>query len=201
VSRGQTLYKENGFGDRVVSYREIGFDDTTSNGSHDAVFWANPLHHMPDVQKAAEWSRRVLRNGGGFCMDEYVGPTRFQWTDRQMEEAKKIVRSIPRCFRVLLAEPFGEIRSEARKPTIAGMIVMDPSEAGDSGSICKSLGEFFSDAVIGDFGGIGFFLAMHDFLPNLDGEKQAEILWLLMLADELCIDLGESLYAAAIASK
>ncbi len=201
VKRGQALYGASGFGDRVVFRREIDFDDSASDGSYDVVFWHDSLHHMPNVQKAIEWSRRVLRNGGGFCMDEYVGPTRFQWTDRQMELATKILRSIPCCFRVLPGEPFGEIRSAARRPTIAEMIDMDPSEAVDSGSIRHSLNDFFPDATIREFGGIGFFLALHDFLPNLDGARDSGILRLAMLADELCIDMGESLYAAAVAAK
>ena len=45
---------------------------------------------MFDVNKALEWSRLILRKGGMFYMDDFVGPSRFQWSDSSLELASRI---------------------------------------------------------------------------------------------------------------
>jgi len=39
---------------------------------------------MLDTPVAIAWRRSVLHPGGAFVMDDFVGETRWQWTDKSL---------------------------------------------------------------------------------------------------------------------
>jgi SAM-dependent methyltransferase len=71
------------------------FHLATEPEQYDLVHWNNSLHHMLDVEPAIEWSWRVLKPGGLFYMDDFVGPDRFQWTPQMLLVATAVRQSDP----------------------------------------------------------------------------------------------------------
>lgn len=97
---------------------------------YDLVCWNNALHHMMDVPTAVEWSWRVLRMGGLFALDDFIGATRFQWPDEQLGFIEQMRRTLPE------------------------RLLVDPSEAADSERTLPAVRKFFPEAEITLTGGI-----------------------------------------------
>jgi SAM-dependent methyltransferase len=203
IARGRVLAESQGLSDQMTFHHleESVFESVGGSEIYDFVSWNDALHHMPDVFEAVAWSRKVLRNQGVFCMDEYVGPTRMQWSDAQLAAASSVRRSLHERYMAKPSEPFGGHSVKVKRPTIEEMIAMDPSEAVDSERIMSAVKEYFPQADIRDLGGVVFFLAMNEMSKNFDSDRDREILQLLMLVDQQLLDAGHSIYAVAIARK
>lgn len=52
----------------------------------DLVFAHSAVHHISRLEALFDAVHAALRPGGIFHLNEYVGPDRFQWTDRQIIE-------------------------------------------------------------------------------------------------------------------
>ncbi|MFT6906904.1 MAG: SAM-dependent methyltransferase [Oleiphilaceae bacterium] len=192
ISQGQALAEQRGVADRVRFHCADGFK---AKGPFDIVHWNDSLHHMPDVHEAVRWSRSVLAPEGIFYMDDYVGPNRFQWSDRTLEIANRIRQSFPDHY---LENPHAlgkMLPRTAARPLKKRVIEVDPSEAADSAEIISAIRSVFPSAKIWPTGGAILRIALTDVIHNLDEESDCHILELVALADEMC---GESHYACAL---
>ena len=72
--------------------------------SYDAV-WANAsMHHFDALEHVCEQISAALKPGGLFVLNEYVGPSRFQFPDRQKEIADLCLQLLPERYRRLMPE-------------------------------------------------------------------------------------------------
>ena len=192
-----------GLSDRVQLVQGDCFFYEFSEGV-DLVHWNNSLHHMLDTRRAVEWSFDILTPGGVFYMDDFVGPTRFQWSDEALRLGTRIRGILPKDY---LRNPYQEgsdIPAGVARPDPRKLEASDPSEAADSGGIIRSIRECFPDAKIKLTGGLIYHTTLNDILHNIDesDEKDRAILQLLLIIDELSLNSGvESQYAAALAVK
>lgn len=169
---------------------------------YDLVHWNNSLHHMMDVDKAVEWSRKVLKPGGLFYMDDFIGASRFQWPDRQIEIASR-VRSIFESSKYLTnpQKSDSSLPVKVRRPNLAKLIESDPSEAADSERIVEAIHKYFPNVEFKATGGVVYHLTLNDMLNNFDEREDKILLDLLLLIDELCTHLGQTHYGTALAFK
>jgi SAM-dependent methyltransferase len=200
IAKGKRNAQRAGLSDRV-SFREENPFEADAADCYDLVVWCDALHHMPDVDKALAWSRRVLREGGILFLSDFVGPTRFQWTDRSLGMAGAVRKALDPKFLVRRNEPFAYPPAEIRRPTVEDMIARDISEAWDSGNILASIAKHFPEATMYPAGGVVYFLALNSSIHNFHPERDRDILELLLLYDKMCIEAGESVYAAALGRK
>lgn len=149
----------------------------------DLVYWDNSLHHMPDVHTALTWSRARLKPGGVLAMNDFVGASRFQWSDRLMKA----------CNEILLAFDLPPVE----RPDLDWMMRTDPSEAADSGRIHEALLRFFPDALWTPLGGAIYHVALNGQPYALPDNL---LMWMLQLDAKLS-DAGEYVYAFATARK
>jgi hypothetical protein len=77
----------------------------------------------------------------------------------------------------------------------------DPTEAVDSATILPAVHEYFPEARIWHLGGVVYRIGLTHLHENFDEEQDREWLEMVLVADDYCIDLGESLFAAALAVK
>ena len=186
--------------DRIDFHCADAFDEDIDE-VFDLVHWNSFLHHMFDVQRAVSWSRRSLRDGGCFAMDDFVGPSRFQWTDFELEMAHKVRAMLPERLLISPDNLLDQIDRRVQRPDIEKFMEVDPSEAADSSNILKSVKEIFPRSVIIPTGGIIYHLALNDILANLDDEFDSVLLQSLLLLDETLAKMGHTQYAVAIATK
>jgi SAM-dependent methyltransferase len=135
------LAKEANLSDRV-SYAQADAAQwlKSRRDSLDAVFFHASLHHFPRPAELLATVRSALRPGGYLYLDEYIGPSRDEWSMFKL--------ALPNLAYYLL--PFG-----VRRPKIVRAPINreDPTEAIASSSILDAVREHFDDVRIRPYGG------------------------------------------------
>jgi SAM-dependent methyltransferase len=166
---------------------------------YDLVYWNNALHHMPDVYAALRWSLDRLKPGGLLAMDDFIGPSRFQWTDQNLAWATRVRTTLPPR---LLMDPHGNPVSNATvRPTIEQVKASDPSEAADSGRTVEALRAVFPSVEIFPTGGALYHLALNDIFHNFKSKEDLTTLRQILLLDQYLAEHGTTHYGVAFASK
>lgn len=200
IEEGLGTAEKWGIGQKVTFHQGCGFE-CTAEQSVDFVHWNNSLHHMLDVEFAVCWSRKVLKAGGLFYMDDFIGPRRFQWSDRSLMIASQVRNLLPPRY---LKNPNSAevlLPKQMKRPDPLKLEASDPSEAADSDRILPCVMKYFPDAEVVLTGGVIYHLALSDAIANFDEAEDRLVLEVLLLLDDLCVELGESLYATALAFK
>jgi SAM-dependent methyltransferase len=161
-----------------VSSARLGF------ASYDVIVAEHSLHHFSPLREVMLAIRDAIAPDGWFFVDEFVGPTRFQWTYRQLEAANGLLRTLPERYR---RTPRGLKRTVIR-PSILSMYLDDPSEAIESADIMPLLHELFDVIDERGYGGSVLQLAFTDISRNfLDrDEETTEVL-------RYCFDVEDAL--------
>ena len=200
--RAQIEAKAEEFGvrDRVAIHIGDAFETDLAR-EIDLIYWNNALHHMFNVHQAVAWSHKALRNGGLFAMDDFVGPTRFQWPAADLETAFRVREMLPAHYLRHPKNPSVPLSRTVERPSIDHMMQTDPTEAADSESILGAVQKIFANAEIIPTGGVIYHLALNDVLANFDDEADATLLQSLLLLDESLAQSGRTQYAVALAIK
>lgn len=201
VDRGRAEAERMGVSDRVTFHVADVFEQRLTENCFDLVYWNNSLHHMLDVDSAIRWSHDRLAPGGYFVMDDYVGPSRFQWTIFQLIVATLVRTALPRRLRIHPTKPQRTQSRIATRPAIKSMIATDPTEAADSENILSSVVRTFPEVEIIPTGGLVYFLALNSLLQNFNDQDDGKFLKLFLSIDEKLARMGHTYYAVAIASK
>jgi hypothetical protein len=122
-------------------------------------------------------------------MWEYIGPTRWQFSDEHMDLMNRFRAALP-----------GDIRPEKtlRRKTVGQMIARDPSEAADSGSILPALNVQFPGSEVIMLGGGIYGFGMSGIWPRLTSEH-AWVFDMVMAMDSAMTD--HHMHACAFARK
>jgi SAM-dependent methyltransferase len=157
-------------------------------GSADAVFAHSAVHHVQDLEHLYFTVRAALRPRGVFHLNEFVGPTRFQWTDAQLRLVNDFLDALPPRLRRV---PDGSLKGAMRRPGIDEMIAADPTEAVRSADLVAALDPFFKVVEERRTGGALLHLALGDIAQNFDpesAEDRAILLELFALEDRAMAD-------------
>lgn len=201
IDAGRELARKRGVEDKVEFIEGDAFELLTEIESVDFVHWNNSLHHMFSVPDALLWSKKILRTGGMFYMDDFVGADRFQWSDRVLDICEKVRRSLPESYLVNPSKPSELVPYRVPRPGYEDMIKADPSEAPDSQRILPYVKQFFPDAELKMTGGVVYHLALKDIIHNFDEVEDKTLLDVLMMLDDIVALNGDTLYATALAFK
>ena len=145
---------------------------------------------MPDVDLALRWSKHAAST---LYVNDFVGPTRFQWPDEQLATATKVRAALP-------ARLLGDTPVTVRRPDPDRLAALDPTESADSGNILRALREHFPDATVKLTGGIVYHLALNDVLANFTADD-GDLLERLLLQDDQCVASGQTHYAVAVLTR
>lgn len=202
ISQGKALAKEHSLEGKMHFIYGDAFDMITKTEQYDFVHWNNSLHHMLDVDKAVEWSRKILKQNGLFCMDDFIGSSRFQWPDTQLEIATRIRKVFEKSKYMINPNNDNKPLSATMvRPNEKKFIEIDPSEAADSERIVEAIYRYFPNAEVKYTGGVVYHQVLNDMLNNFDEKDDNILLDLLMIIDELCAKLGQTHYGIALAIK
>ena len=166
-------------------------------GAYDVVFGVHSIHHVARLESLFEQVAGALRPGGLLFLNEFVGPSRFQWTERQLEVVNGLLRVMPEDLRVSRVD--GSVKRRARRPTVAEVIATDPSEAVRSAEILEVASEYFEILDVRPYGGTVLQLLLDDIAGNFarPGSGGREILdaladleWALIQAGDLQSDFA-----------
>lgn len=204
IEQGRGRARASGLEGRITFHLDDAFE-AVRRPEYDLVHWNNSLHHMLDVDRAVLWSRQVLRPGGLFYMEDYVGPNRFQYDARTRAVASAVRAALPDR---LLRNP--QHQDELLPRTInnisaARLAEADPSEAPQSDRILGAVRVHFPNAEIVSTGGVIYNLALKDAVANFDEADPGDAARLesLLLLDAVATETMEiqTHYAVALAFK
>ena len=154
----------------AAGLRQIRYSVLDANGlrleprSYDVVFGVHSIHHIEQLENLFEQVALALRPGGYFVMNEFIGPTRFQWTDRQLEVINGLLLALPKELRASAVD--GSAKCRVRRPTVREMIATDPSEAVRSGEIMAIAANFFDILEVRPYGGTVLQVLLDDIAGN-----------------------------------
>lgn len=150
--------------------------------SLDMIITEGALHHFfpmgPVLRSIHDW----LRPGGLFIVNEFVGPSRFQWTDRQLELARMVLARLPERLRI--KRTTGRVKTRSYRPGRLSMYLNDPSEAAESGAILPGLRSTFEIVEERPYGGTLLQLVFKDIAHNFLGDDPQTEGWLRMAFEE-----------------
>lgn len=130
--------------------------------SYDFVVAKMSLHHFSRLEHVYDQVSASLRPGGVFLVNEFVGPDRFQWTERQLRLANEWLDALPQQIRRRVPVP------AIRRPTLAEMQADDPTESVRSSEVMPRLRERFEIIEEKPYGGTVLQLLLAAALPAFD---------------------------------
>lgn len=178
IAEARRLAEEAGYGWIRYHVADLESQDF-GEGLYDAVFAHSSVHHVERIEELFATVRRTLRPGGIFHLNEYVGPTRFQWTDTQLQLINGYLDSIPDHLR---KTPNGR-KPPVSRPTIEQMLAMDPTEAVRSAEIRGALFQYFSIAEELPYGGALLHMGLSEIAQNFDTADPDDVAHLRRLFD------------------
>ncbi len=119
--------------------------------SCDVVIAEGILHHLSPLQDVFDKIVQMLRPGGLFIMNDYIGPDRFQWGKEQVRFCDILLRFIPDELRTYRGTSITKKR--VWRPGTLSMRFHDPSEAVEPSGTMAFVGMHFPLLFRRDYGG------------------------------------------------
>lgn len=180
----------------VLRFRVADVHRMTADGERfDVLLGLQSLHHFDDLDQTLPRLARLIEPDGLFVVDEFVGPTRFQWTDRQLDAANALLAALPEERRRL---PDGRVKHRVVRPSRLAMVLDDPSEAVDADALLPGIRRLFDVVEERPYGGSVLHIALsgiaHNFLGH-DDETLAVLDRCFAAEDEALPDVGHDFTA------
>lgn len=146
--------------------------------SYDLVIAEQFLHHVSTLENMLARIRGFLKPAGFFIFNEFVGPSRFQWTDVQLAAVNELLARIPERYRIRWKS--GTLKRSVYRPGRLAMMLYDPTEAVESSRIVPLIGEMFDVVETKGYGGTVLQLLFSDIAGNFLSDDPETKRWLAM---------------------
>jgi len=156
-----------------------------SQRTYDIVFFHQSLHHVARIEGLLEQVTHALTKKGLVYLDEYIGPSRTEWSDERIAGHRAIYDRLPEHVKMTSQLPL-PIQAD------------DPSEAIRSGEILAKLKELFKIVAFRGYGGN----LLSVVFPNLRrDELNDDVVHELIEADRNLVQAeGKPYYAVMLAT-
>lgn len=172
---------------RGVEYRQGDLNKIElPAAAFDAAFFHQSLHHVENLDSCLCATVSALRPGSLVYFDEYVGPSRSDWSMALIEGASEVFERLPAAVR----------RSRHLKLPVDWR---DPTEAIRSAEILEAVARHFEIHLRRDYGG-NFLSVIHPHLrlEPLGREERASLLQSLVDAERAWLAAGHASYYTVI---
>jgi ubiquinone/menaquinone biosynthesis C-methylase UbiE len=170
---------------------------------YDLIISEQALHHFTPLKQILDRVSYTLKPTGYFFINEFVGPTRFQWTKNQIDAVNSILAIFPAKYKVIYGS--NELKSKVYRPSRLSMKIVDPSEAVESSNILPLLREKFETIEVKGYGGSILSLLFEDIAHNFLGDDDftKQVLSICFGIEDLLIknDLIQNDYIIAVCKK
>lgn len=162
---------------------------TLEPGRYDLIFSAHSFHHFLALERVLEQSARALTPNGLFILEEFVGPTQFQWTDRQINLTAALLGLLPESLRRFR---WDTVKHMEGRPTVAQVVAVSPFESIRSSEIVSLVERYFDLFLVRNLGGTIQHLLyngiVHNFWPPT--EESVRALRAILATEDELIDSG-----------
>lgn len=181
----------NGYSNKInYSIGDI-FGIEMQEDHYDVILVEQSLHHFSPLDKILERIRKFLKSDGYFIINEYVGPTRFQWTNRQLEAVNGLLSVLPIKYRTLWGSD--TIKQKVTRPSRLRMLLGDPSEAVESERIMPLVHQMFELVEVKGYGGSILHLLFNGIAHNFlsDDDETNSYLDIIFKVEDLLLSRGD----------
>lgn len=187
VAEGERLRQEKGAPGRF--WAEDVNALTLPRERYDLIFSAHSFHHFLELEHVMEQVAGALTPRGLFILEEFVGPTQFQWTDLQMDVTAALLEMLPEDLRRFR---WGAVKHREGRPTVEEVVAVSPFESIRSAEIAPLFERYFEVVLLRSLGGTIQHLLyngiVHNFWP-VTPEAARGLGGILAMEDRL-IDAG-----------
>jgi SAM-dependent methyltransferase len=174
-----------GIADRIRYFAANFNEPTLPTRKYDLVLFHQSAHHVAKLEKLFRAVLRSLKPDGLLYLDEYVGPSRFEWSDELITPHRQIYGSLPSSVRIGQELPF-PIQAD------------DPSEAFRSSEIEPQLTVGFKIVARRPYGGS----LLSVIYPNLRHDQlHTETIQMLLSQERTLLSTGMPSYYAVIVAR
>lgn len=183
-----------GFAD-IISYSICNVETNPfPNSDYDAIYFNSSLHHMSDLDGILGKCKAALKANAYLFVNEYIGPDRMAFSEREKEVMQAVFKMIPPKFRVSHADhDRGQVRELVYFPDPAEVERVDPSEAIHSQDIEAALRKHFTIEEFNDAGGTLMQYMLKDIAGNFKESDGAslEVLQLIFEIEKTLVSSGD----------
>lgn len=170
---------------------------------YDVIFSSMALHHVSNLGHLFSQIMKSLKDGGFLLANEYVGPSQFQWNEKQTKIINDLLKILPKNHK--LDSRTGILKESFAGPSIEYMSGTDPSEAIRSDEVFRYISNHFDIVEKIEYGGNILHMLLDGIITNFDEEKEYDvaILRLLSYIDSILISekVMPSDFAVVVARK
>ncbi len=163
---------------------------------YDLVIAHQSLHHVLNLEGLFDRIRQTMKPNAVFIFDEYVGPRRFQWSDRQLQCINAAIELLP--SRLNKDVQTGKLRERVTRCTSKQVADVDPSEAIRSDEIIPLAMRNFRVMEHRPYGGTILHMLMHMTAGNFLTAEARPWLELLFDLEDLLLPELDSDFATMI---
>ena len=160
--------KAEGCADKIRFHAADVRELKAPKGTYDVVIAEGALHHLSPLADVISFLESALKPGGYLVLKDFVGPSRFQWTGRQLEAVDCLLAVLPERYRRRWMT--GTVKRRFFRPSRLSMLLSDPSEAAESSRILPLLSEWFEPVERTGIGGTLLHLLFNDIAHNFLSE-------------------------------
>lgn len=121
-----------------------------------------------------------LKDGGFLVANEYVGPSQFQWGEKQAKIINDLLKILPKSRK--LDSRTGVLKGSFAGPSIEYMNENDPSEAIRSDEIVGYISKHLDSAENIESGGNMLHMLLDGEISNFDEEEEDDVALLRLLS-------------------
>jgi ubiquinone/menaquinone biosynthesis C-methylase UbiE len=173
-----------------------------NENKYDVILFDSFLHHIKDLDDVLNKVYKSLKLDGLLVINEYVGPSRFQWSSEQLKLANEVLNDLPASLRKRWHN--NKIKSKIYKPGLLRMILADPSEAVNSDLILSKIHDRFKVLEEKPLGGNILHLTLKDISQNFTSENEECVKWiqrLFQIEDEFLVKGNKTDFVFGVYSK
>jgi SAM-dependent methyltransferase len=155
--------------------------------TYDLIFSSHSLHHFLALEHVMSQVHDALTPGGLFILEEFVGPTQFQWTDRQIDVVRTLMALLPEHLRMLR---WGAVKPYEGRPTVADVVAASPFESIRSAEILPLFRRHFRVLELRRLGGTIQHLLYNGIVHNftLDRAEATSFVQAIIDVEDALID-------------
>jgi SAM-dependent methyltransferase len=157
--------------------------------TYDLIFSSHSLHHFIALEHVMAQVHDALTDDGLFILEEFVGPTQFQWTDQQIDVVKSLMALLPEELRMLR---WGAVKPYEGRPTVKDVVAASPFESIRSAEIVPIFKRTFDVVEIRPLGGTLQHLLYNGIVHNftLDRRDATDYVQAIIDIEDAMIDSG-----------
>ncbi len=150
-----------------IRYFKADLNNLTLKISYDLIIFFHSLHHVENLEACLDSVKSSLSESGIVLVVDFVGPSRFQWTDSQIFHAQSLLDLLPEELKIdCSSEKKRILKTKIERQTVEYIVFGDPSEAVRSSDIMETIKNRFSIVEYKPMGGTILNLLFHNIAGN-----------------------------------